>query len=190
MLTDLKQNILFNNLLVNSNAGKSMTDGINSRFLALEEKERASRVLQIKYIIRPTVLNVACQVLLFLTGSQPKHPPNNRFRSSNNRYLKCTKVLKMEIADFRNRGLFHFSSAQQLDLEVEQCKQSIIDYPDARFNVSRHIADSFLIIALPTNSSLSSSTMELLVAQLLSHPFRRHHLGHRQALIHLQLIAA
>jgi len=44
-----------------------MTDGINSRFLALEEKERASRVLQIKYIIRPTLFLRIIRKIAMLT---------------------------------------------------------------------------------------------------------------------------
>ena len=79
-----------------------------------------------------------------------------RFRSSkSSSYWKCAKALKMEIGDFCNRAnmligerncLSHFSSAEHLDSDVEMFKRSIIHYPEARLNVSRHIADAFLII--------------------------------------------
>jgi len=130
-------------------------DEIEKRLDDMENKASASRQLNIDYIIHPTAMKLASEVLQFVTGAQPKLPPIKRFRSSKSSYWKCAKALKMEIGDFCNRAnmligerncLSHFSSAEHLDSDVEMFKRSIIHYPEARLNVSRHIADAFLII--------------------------------------------
>jgi len=56
-----------------------------------------------QFIVIPTLVNVASQILLFLAGSQPKvmnDYSNTRFRNSSNTFLDCANAINADMECF------------------------------------------------------------------------------------------